>query len=172
MVFGFGEPELRILVSRPAKEVPVFDLNGGRKYLNRGERQAYLVAIRSESDEARRAFLMTLFYTGCRISEGLNLQVRRIDLAAKSVTFETLKRRKSGVFRSVPIPDELATLLRKIAGHKSPNAKIWGLFAFHRLPYDRCEDASRSNQRRNGDAKRGCAMVTELLVSLSKCLCR
>lgn len=103
----------------------MFDSNGGRKYLNASERQAYLEAIRAESDEARRALLMTLFYTGCRISEGLNLLVHRVDLAATTVVFETLKRRRRGLFRAVPIPDELATLLRKITDQKNSEARIW-----------------------------------------------
>jgi integrase len=103
----------------------VFDLKGGRKYLNDGERQSYLGAIRSESDKARRAFLMTLFYTGCRISEALNLVAGRVDLAAKTVIFETLKRRKRGLFRSVPIPDELVSLFCNILLHKLADARIW-----------------------------------------------
>jgi integrase/recombinase XerD len=103
----------------------VFDLNGGRKYLNKEERQAYLGVIRGESNDARRAFLMTLFYTGCRISEGLDLRVGRVDFAAKMLIFETLKRRKRGIFRAVPIPDELVSLFRNIILHDTTDARVW-----------------------------------------------
>ena len=103
----------------------MFDLNGARKYLNKLERRAYLCVIRAESNEARRAFLMTLFYAGCRISEGLDVRVVRIDFAAKALIFETLKQRKRGIFRSVPIPDELVSLLKNIVLNKDPDARVW-----------------------------------------------
>jgi integrase len=102
----------------------VFNRNGQRKYLNRIERRAYLQAIRSQSDE-RRAFCLTLFYTGCRISEALNLTVERIDLTGKAVVFETLKRRQRGHFRAVPVPDALTDLLRELVAGKEADAKIW-----------------------------------------------
>ncbi len=104
----------------------MFDRTGQRKYLNESERTAYLKASRSETDPSRRAFLLTLYYTGCRISEALNLQAGRVDFAAKAVVFETLKRRKRGCFRSVSVPDELVDLLRELLAEKGPAAKIWG----------------------------------------------
>lgn len=105
--------------------MPVFDPLGGRKYLNDNERRAYLKAIGAETDEARKAFLETLFYTGCRISEGLNLLVGRVDIQAKAVVFETLKRRKRGIFRLVPVPEALATALGNLVYGKPPEARIW-----------------------------------------------
>ncbi len=103
----------------------MFDRNGTRKYLNGAERSAYFQAICKETEPSRRAFFLTLFYTGCRISEGLNLQAERIDLAAKAVVFETLKRRKRGHFRSVPVPDALADLFRELLKGKTPECRIW-----------------------------------------------
>jgi integrase/recombinase XerD len=103
----------------------VFDQNGRRKYLNGLERRAYLQAIGLEPDARQRAFCLTLYYCGCRISEALNLPVERIDLTGKAVVFETLKRRKPGHFRAVPVPDALADLLRELVTGKSADAKIW-----------------------------------------------
>ena len=103
----------------------MFDQNGRRKYLNSLERQAYLRAIEGEPDAQRRAFCLTLYYCGCRISEALNLTVERIDLTGRAVVFETLKRRKAGHFRAVPIPDTLADLLRQLVAGQSGEAKIW-----------------------------------------------
>ena len=103
----------------------MFDRNGNRKYLNCGERSAYLRAIKKEADVSRRAFLLALYYTGCRISEGLNLTVGRVDLMAGTLVFETLKRRRRGCFRGVPVPDALMHLLRAITAGKPPEAKVW-----------------------------------------------
>ncbi len=48
---------------------------------------------------------MTLAYTGCRISEALELTPEHIDLSAKAVRFRTLKQRGKDIYRLVPVPD-------------------------------------------------------------------
>ena len=103
----------------------MFDRQGQRKYLNGAERQAYLEMLLRERDEERRAFGLTLFYTGCRISEALNLTAARVDLSQRCLVFETLKRRKHGVFRGVPIPDNLIRILAVLAESMEPCDKIW-----------------------------------------------
>jgi integrase/recombinase XerD len=103
----------------------VFDRRGNRKYLNRAERQDFLQAIMQEPDLACRAFCLTLFYAGCRISEALNLTVERIDLTQRTLVFETLKQRKQGCFRSVPVPDSLCELLRQVLVHSDPSTQVW-----------------------------------------------
>ncbi len=125
MVFiDLREPKSRILV-HAARGDGVFDRQGSRKYLNSAERRAYLQAIKSEPDLARKAFCLTLFYTGCRISEALNLTAERIDLAGKAIVFETLKRRRRGYFRAVPIPGSLAALLTQMRGTMSHSGRVW-----------------------------------------------
>ena len=54
---------------------------------------------------------MTLTYAACRLSEALALTVDRVDLAAGVLTFESLKKRRDGVYRSVPVPLPSALLL-------------------------------------------------------------
>lgn len=103
----------------------MFDRQGKRKYLNRAERRAFYRVARQEPDKHLRAFLLVLYYCGCRITEALNLTPERIDLAEKAVVFETLKRRKEGQFRSVPIPDSLTILIRKIAAETEAGARLW-----------------------------------------------
>jgi len=103
----------------------MFDRSGNRKYLNRHERKAFRRAIAMEKDLSRKAFLFCLFHTGCRISEGLNLLAGRIDLMNDAVTFETIKRRKRGCFRAVPVPDELTSILRMLLPGKRPNERLW-----------------------------------------------
>lgn len=103
----------------------MFDRRGHRKYLNQAERKQLLVVILKEPDLARRAFCLTLFYAGCRISEALNLTAERVDLSARCLVFETLKRRRSGVYRPVPIPDSLCLLIRPLLKRLSPTSRIW-----------------------------------------------
>ena len=43
---------------------------------------------------------MTLAYAGCRLSEALALTVDRVDLAAGQLVLESLKKRRSGVYRA------------------------------------------------------------------------
>jgi integrase/recombinase XerD len=105
--------------------VGVFDRQGRRKYLNGAERQAFFEAIGTEQDKAQQTFALTLFYTGCRISEALNLTGAGVDLSQRSLVFETLKRRKRGVFRAVPIPDHLVKLLREQLTEAAPPDRVW-----------------------------------------------
>ncbi len=113
----------------------MFDRSGSRKYLNGPERRRLLTAIQRDPDASRRAFCLTLFYTGCRISEALNLTVERIDLSGRCLVFETLKRRRSGVFRAVPVPDGLCSLLRPLINGLAPASRVW---AFSRPTGYRC----------------------------------
>lgn len=103
----------------------MFDRKGNRKYLNWPERNAYFRAVKGDSSPSSKAFCLTLFYTGCRISEALNLTCDRVDFTEKSLIFETLKHRKRGQFRSVPIPGSLVRLFERILKNKAPGDKVW-----------------------------------------------
>lgn len=103
----------------------MFDRQGNRKYLNSAERRVFLRMVNSEPDALRRAFALTLFHCGCRISEALNVTAERVDLTGKAVVFETLKRRKRGYFRAVPIPVSLVELLRQVLPQTEPSARVW-----------------------------------------------
>lgn len=88
----------------------MYDKSGQRKYLNFEERKAFLGAVQREPDLLKRSFCLTLFYSGCRISEALALTWDQIDFSEQLIVFETLKQRKSGVFRPVLVPDTLIIL--------------------------------------------------------------
>ena len=103
----------------------MFDRQGNRKYLNATERRAFARVAQHEPDALRRAFALTLFPCGCRISEALNMTAERVALANKAVTFETLKRRKTGLFRAVPIPDSLVELLGQVLPPAGAKARVW-----------------------------------------------
>ena len=77
--------------------------SGHRKYLTPQERQRFLDAART-LPARRKQFCEVLFYTGCRISEAYQLSADRLDPNESVIIFETLKLRKRGVFRAVPVP--------------------------------------------------------------------
>jgi len=77
--------------------------DGARKYLTAGERDAFLRAA-EQTDRAVRTLCMTLAFAGCRLSEALALTADRIDLAAGVLVIESLKKRRTGIYRAVPVP--------------------------------------------------------------------
>lgn len=87
----------------------LFDAEGQRKYLHALEARRLLAAA-ARADLSSNLFCRLLYYTGCRLSEGLAVTSRLLDDEAKCIVFRTLKRRKR-VFRAVPVP---ATFLREL----------------------------------------------------------
>jgi integrase len=62
------------------------DAQGHRLYLTAGERDAFRQAA-DNSPRVVRTFCLTLFYTGCRISEALELTADRVDFRDQALTF-------------------------------------------------------------------------------------
>ncbi len=91
----------------------LYDIGGNRKYLTQSERTAFLAAA-SRMPPAVHTFCLTLAYTGARISEVLALTPRRFDAAARVIMIESLKKRRRGIFRPVPIPAELIEELDRV----------------------------------------------------------
>lgn len=96
----------------------MYDLRGDRKYLNWEERGAFFDAAMNLNDLMEKTFCMALFFTGCRISEALELTGRRVDFTEKSIVLRTLKQRAPGVFRAIPIPMGLVRLLDDLVMEK------------------------------------------------------
>ena len=93
----------------------LFYAEGPRLYCTEEERCAFLAAAAKAPREVR-TFCGTLHATGCRISEALALTARQIDLSGRVVVFESLKKRRRGVFRAVPVPPELLDALDMVHG--------------------------------------------------------
>lgn len=93
----------------------LYDPAGQRKYLTAEERTAFLKAAES-ADRQARTLCMTLAYTGCRISEALALTADRVDITGKVVVFESLKKRRRGLFRAVPVPAAVLDALDLVHG--------------------------------------------------------
>lgn len=105
----------------------VFDRSGHRKYLTISERNAFLAAARQMDPEVR-TFCTALAFTGARISEVLALTVDRVDIAAGVIIIESLKKRRRGVFRAIPVPSTLMDELLQVHHLKSqmmPQQHLW-----------------------------------------------
>ena len=80
-----------------------------------GEREVFLRAA-ERADREARTLCMTLAYGGCRLSEALALTADRIDLAGGLLLFESLKKRRRGIHRAVPVPPSLLDALDLVHG--------------------------------------------------------
>ena len=114
----------------------LFDQDGQRKYLTAQERQAFLAAAEHASREVR-TLCMELTFSGCRLSEALALTADRVDLDARTITFETLKKRRKGVYRAVPVPASVIDALNLVhalreAKNRRGRGKRVRLWAFSR----------------------------------------
>src|SRR5579871_2079558 len=80
----------------------LYDTNGSRKYLNCAERARLFAAI-ERIEPHKAAFLLTLAWTGARVTEILALSAQSFQLEERIVAVSTLKRRRH-VMREVPLP--------------------------------------------------------------------
>lgn len=101
---------------------------GNRKYIDKNEKMDFLANSKIFGNE-KHLLCVILVETGCRISEALNLRAKDIDISSKYIRFETLKKRKKGIFRSVPVS---SIVMRKIdktfgisKGRLNPNDLLW-----------------------------------------------
>jgi integrase len=76
-----------------------------------------------QADRSVRTLCMTLAYSGCRLSEALALTADRVDLAAGVVVLETLKKRRPGIYRAVPVPPALLEALDFVHGIRERQAR-------------------------------------------------
>ena len=112
----------------------LFTSTGKRKYLTLEEQARFIRAATEHERGEVRTFALTLAYSGCRISEALELTADRVDLSAGELIFRTLKQRGQTVYRAVPCPPELLDALdlvhslRKVQKTKSRGADVplWG----------------------------------------------
>lgn len=72
-----------------------------------------------------RTFLLTLAYTGARISEVLALTAAHIDRTDGVIVIECLKKRRHGVFRAVPVPRTLLDELSTTASTAEAECRLW-----------------------------------------------
>lgn len=97
------------------ERTPLFDKRGRRLYVTATERDR-LLAVTATGDRHVHTFALALAYSGGRISEVRALTPERIDLAGGRIAFETLKQRRPGVFRTVPVPHAILEKLDLVHG--------------------------------------------------------
>jgi integrase/recombinase XerD len=109
----------------------LFGSTGARKYLNAAERRRFIKTARRAPLEVQ-LFCLLLCLSGARISEILALTPSAIDLDSQALSIVTLKQRKSGVVRQVPLPDKVVAeldrtfhLLRRQRDPDSAYRRIW-----------------------------------------------
>jgi integrase len=99
----------------PAAGIRLYTPDGARKYVTAGERAAFLREA-EHADRQVRTLCMTLAYAGCRLSEALALTVDRVDLAAGALVIESLKKRRTGIYRAVPVAPAVLDALDLVHG--------------------------------------------------------
>ena len=87
----------------PDAGMSLFGAAGSRKYLNSLERRRFTEAARRTPLEVQ-LFCIVLNLSGGRISEVLALTPAAIDIDGGVANIVTLKRRKRGVVRQIPLP--------------------------------------------------------------------
>ena len=97
---------------------------GHRKYLNEAERQRFLVAA-TKQPLLTHLLCHTMFYTGCRISEALNLTTGSVLELEGVLLIRSLKKRDHTLIRQVPLPTGLISELINLNGSLSDSALIW-----------------------------------------------
>lgn len=111
----------------------LWDDQGSRLYLTADERAAFRAAARAHDDRGARTFCHLLLFTGCRISEGLEITPERFDWPDQAVMFRTLKKRGRKAlttYRAVPLPADFLDELDLIhhlrgRGKRDPKARLW-----------------------------------------------
>ena len=108
----------------------LYSPQGERLYLTPDEREAFYRAAAEARNHEARTFCRCLYFTGCRISEALELPRGRVDFAAQALTFRTLKKRSGKIhYRSVPVPsaflDELDLVHNLHRGRDDAASRLW-----------------------------------------------
>lgn len=100
--------------------ISLYNAQGQRKYLNNEERTRFFEETKTLRTD-KKLFYQLLYFTGARITEVHNLTPVNIDISNKMVVFETLKRRKEGIFREIPLP---ALILNELQNFISDDEKF------------------------------------------------
>ncbi len=109
----------------------LYNTKGQRKYTTKSEREKILqVAKRFDRDTECLALVIT--YTGCRVSEAVELCIRHIDFEEGAIIFESLKKRGKLHFRSVPVPNSVLDTLHHVYGLRQAKNRDVRIFNFTR----------------------------------------
>ena len=85
-------------------EMRIFDGEGNGSTAP-SKRSHYFLLRRGNVTPTYGPFAETLVYTGCGISEGLGLSPKKLHRASCQITFNSLKKRRGDMYRTVPVPE-------------------------------------------------------------------
>lgn len=110
----------------------LYNAQGKRLYLTLEERNAFFKASKAQRDNVR-TFCQLLYYTGCRVSEALNLTCNQIDMSAGEVVIKSLKKRgNTPHFRAIPMPKVFLKELASVHALNSQiDSKLWSWSRSH-----------------------------------------
>ncbi|KQQ13632.1 integrase [Methylobacterium sp. Leaf123] len=108
----------------PASSLSLYTGSGRRKYLTAHERERFVAAVASHPPEVA-TFCLMLAWTGCRITEALNLTHADLDIEGGMVSVRSLKKRRAGVVREVPVPLAFLACVRQVHGQGRSGDRLW-----------------------------------------------
>lgn len=107
----------------------LYDHHGCRKYLTEAEGSRFLLAATALAP-VDELLCLVLYWSGCRVSEALELTLDRVDGDDARLVFRTLKQhpsRQTGCkpvkFRAVPVPRDLICRIERLG--RRPGQRIW-----------------------------------------------
>lgn len=107
-----------------SNSISLYNGLGQRKYLIKPERKKFYSCAHNMEAQIQ-TFLLMLYYSGARISEVLQLEVDHIDFGQKLVIIESLKKRRRGVFRALPLPEIYLKTLNSYLQQKQAKKRVW-----------------------------------------------
>jgi len=106
----------------------LYSAYGHRLYLNTIERHRFEKTARTRPPNIRLLCLV-LFYTGCRISEAINLRTHHFQFEEGVISVNTLKKRDNTSVREIPVPDHLLDAIEEyvIETHGNHQTLLWNV---------------------------------------------
>ena len=108
----------------PTSAMRLYAAAGERLYVNREERTAFKDCA-DKQDTELRLLCLTLLYSGCRLSEALNLRIQDIQPACGILSVRTLKKRQQGHIREIPLPTDFLEELKQAFSSHGRSDRLW-----------------------------------------------
>jgi integrase/recombinase XerD len=122
--------------AKPNTAMNLYTPLGQRKYINSEERARFLTAA-ALADVQTQTLCMTLAYTGCRISEALELKVSSVQSDSRIISFRSLKKRNHFVMREIPVPQNLIDALETVHNVSNVQRNMSQASTVHLWPWGR-----------------------------------
>ena len=101
----------------------LFNNLGLRKYCTPQERKKFIETAKREYRE-KKTFALMLAHTGVRISEALGLKMNQIDYDEGYIAIQTLKKRRDGVIRQIPVSSSFLDTLSDVHDYRRLQGRV------------------------------------------------